>query len=175
MKIAMLSGLLVSLVLCAGCRSHTALAEKATELPPSVTLKTAKGQSYLLKSTAEKDRHKQAFEKENSGDPSEFIGKGRTGAKTQLANAPLETYKNLWVLLTSLPGDESMLMHDPAIGHEAKSPRVSEEQGNIQVKAWLFAVKRDPDNSYRLILGSYPTSNGASFMSAIVSALPPSG
>lgn len=70
-------------------------------------------------------------------------------AKTTFADAPVEAFADLASLILSLPDDESMVERTVKRWDFA---RVAEEQRNVRVTAYLFAVQKESDNDYHLIL-----------------------
>jgi hypothetical protein len=106
---------------------------------------------------------------------SNFAGHDRMAAKTSIAEAPVEDLGNLDAVLGSLPKDAAMLSHDPAITEDPDSDRVTEEERNVHIRAFLYATKREADNDYHLILGSASDANESRFMTAEISGLPETG
>jgi hypothetical protein len=101
-----------------------------------------------------------------------FRGHDRAAAKTSISSAPTETFADVGTLLATLPSDATM--HAKHIPSDATSSRVTEEERNVTVHAFLWAAKHEDDNDYHLILGS-TTSTDAVFLTAEVTGLPASG
>lgn len=101
-----------------------------------------------------------------------FKGTARKAAKISIARAKIERFSDLKKLIATLPDDQDMIDHDPKIEVDKKSDRVSEEERNVRVRAFLYAASREDDNDFHLIIGRKP---GLSllFMTAELSGLPP--
>jgi hypothetical protein len=104
-----------------------------------------------------------------------FVGNDRKAAKTSIGTGPNTDFSDLASLLQTLPSDETMLQHQPPITRQANSGRVNEEEGNVTVRAFLYATKKEADNDYHLILGSSDTPAPGEYMTAEISGLPASG
>jgi hypothetical protein len=106
----------------------------------------------------------------------DFAGTARKAAKTSIAPGPPKSYNDLIDLLKTLPSDQDMIKHDPPIDeNDPNSTRVTKENKNVQVAAWLYAASRETDNDFHLILGRDPDQTPRRYMTAEVSGLPPSG
>src|SRR5215468_8709425 len=128
-------------------------------------------------------------------DYSAFYGHWRRPVKTSLARSggrtvPVQNYADLGALLASLPPDKQMRQKYKDL--HARSPqtkgkqqsgdfgpqdRKPEELRNVQVSAWICAVKfewgKTGDNDFHVILSSNATAGaGAKFIGIEVSALP---
>jgi hypothetical protein len=124
-----------------------------------------------------------------------FEGHWRRRVKTALARkggraVAVERLGNLGALLASLPRDATMRQNYPDLkarsiptkqkqqsGDFGPQDRKPEELRNVQVTAWICAVKfewgKTGDNDFHVILSSTATAGaGAQFMTAEVSALP---
>jgi hypothetical protein len=104
-----------------------------------------------------------------------FRGTDRRAAKTSIANASTEDIHTLNALIASLPTDDSMQNHDPVITRDASMTRVDQEQRNVRIKAWVYAIKYEADQDWHMIVGS--DSNGdnqTEYFNTEVSGLPPS-
>jgi hypothetical protein len=102
-----------------------------------------------------------------------FKGSARKAAKITISGASTETFDDLKTLIDSLVSESAMKSHRPKITTGPKSGRVSEEERNVRVKAWLYAASRENDNDFHLILGRDPSKKKV-FMTMEVSGLPPS-
>jgi hypothetical protein len=74
-----------------------------------------------------------------SADPAEqitlrFRGKHRKGPKTTIAPGQRKTFDDLDALIASLPDDQDMLDHEPAIT-KTTDTRAVEENRNVRVNA----------------------------------------
>jgi len=124
-----------------------------------------------------------------------FEGHWRRRVKTALARksgraVPLKKFANLGELLINLPHDATMRQKYRDLkarsiatkkkqqsGDFGPQDRKPEELRNVQVKAWICAVKfewgKTGDNDFHVILSSNATAGaGAEFMTIEVSALP---
>ena len=109
-----------------------------------------------------------------------FAGSYRKSAKTTLAKGPTKNFANIEALRKVLPTDATMRSKYPHIRDPQKTPkgRLQEEQLNVQVNAWIFAVKLEMetngDGDFHVIMGSSPTLNEDKLMNVEISALNPS-
>jgi len=102
-----------------------------------------------------------------------FRGTDRKGAKTSIAPGSTQTFETLVPLVASLPADEEMLNHSPAIERNTQT-RATEEQRNVRVNAWIYAMKYEADQDWHMIIGTDPSASGtATFFNAEISGLPP--
>jgi hypothetical protein len=119
--------------------------------------------------TTEHDRPEPSLTGAGAG-PDLFLGKARKAAKTSISDGPVTTFAGLAALLDALPDDDTMR----AMNLKNK-PRVAEEEKNVTVSAYLYALKKEADNDFHIILGSDPDSSVSRFMTAEVSGLPEAG
>lgn len=104
----------------------------------------------------------------------EFAGKDRKNAKTSVVNAEYKDFQSLDELLITLPADTKMENYEPKITKNVNSKRVNEELRNVKVeRAYIYAIYREPDNDFHIILGSSTISNGREYLNVEVSGLPP--
>jgi hypothetical protein len=61
------------------------------------------------------------------------------------------------------------------IPEDSTSNRVTEEQKNVTVDAWVYATTEEADNDLHIILGTDPTKSPVHYLTAEVTGLPPSG
>src|SRR5258708_4707522 len=73
----------------------------------------------------------------------------RGRAKTTFADAPVEFFAGLGSLIVSLPPDEYMAQVTQT---DWDFDRIPEEVRNVQVTGYLFAVKKESDNDYHLVI-----------------------
>jgi hypothetical protein len=104
-----------------------------------------------------------------------FVGHDRKAAKTSIATGGIEAFSTLGDLLNTLVDDQSMLNHNPPITKDADSERVAEEQRNVTVSAFIYALKSESDNDFHMILGTDGSSGSTQFMNAEISGLPRTG
>lgn len=103
-------------------------------------------------------------------DNDNFDGTDRRAAKISLANARFDSYETLTEFLSSLNNvdDEYMMAHSQ-ISRSENNNRVREEKRNVTIeKAYLFAIKREGDNDFHLIIGN----NRGTFFNIECSGLP---
>lgn len=103
-----------------------------------------------------------------------FKGTARKAAKLSIANAHTEPFADLRDLVDSLVADDQMIDHDPEIKTTSTSKRVSEENRNIRVKAFIYAASREDDNDFHLIVGREAEHTSEElYMTMELSGLPP--
>jgi hypothetical protein len=100
----------------------------------------------------------------------DFAGTARKAAKLSIVDAPMETFEDVKDLIDSFVDHETMKAK--GIETKAESDRVTEEDRNVRVKAFLYAASMEGDNDFHLIIGRDP-SQAARYMTAEVSGLPP--
>lgn len=97
-----------------------------------------------------------------------FSGTDRKKCKISIATAAVQT-KSFTAFIAALPSDDAM-MANPNITRAATNPRVAEENHNISLtNIFLFALKRESDNDYHLIVGN----KNHVFFNVEISGLPP--
>jgi hypothetical protein len=103
----------------------------------------------------------------------DFEGTSRKAAKITIADAKTEQFKDVKSLILTLVDEALMKSHKPKIGTGATSGRVKEEQRNIHVTAFMYAVSREADNDFHMIIGRNPKSSPEMYMTMELSGLPP--
>src|SRR5438105_7663523 len=83
----------------------------------------------------------------------DFAGNDRKAAKLSISAAPPEKFKDLADLVASLPSISAMKAHQPVIKLDPTSGRVTEEERNVTLNAFLYAASREADNDFHLIVG----------------------
>ena len=97
-----------------------------------------------------------------------FSGVSRRLSKTSIASALLKSM-TFTSFIASLPSDKSM-MANHNITTAPNNPRVPQENNNIQLNGiFLFAIKRENDNDYHIIIGD----KNKKFFNVEISGLPP--
>jgi hypothetical protein len=141
-------------------------------------LTSPKGTKYRILKTSEIDAYEKpkppeeiAMAKATAGD--NFAGTDRRDAKLSIVSAATEQFADLQNLVGSLTPDDAMVDHDPEITRDPDSPRVSEEQRNVRVSAFLYAASRETDNDFHFIVGRDPNAS-PTYMNMELSGLPPS-
>ncbi len=67
--------------------------------------------------------------------------------------------------------DKDMLTHDPPI-KRTSSTRFDEEQRNVRVQAWIYAVKYEAGQDWHIIAGTDPSGAPITYFNSEVSGLP---
>ncbi len=112
-----------------------------------------------------------AMKKKPAGD--QFAGTARKAAKLSIASGPTKSFNDVKTLIASFVPDDTMVAHKPKITTTAASGRVSAENKNVKVKAFLYAASREDDNDFHLIIGRAPTKSPEMYLTIEVSGLPP--
>jgi hypothetical protein len=133
---------------------------------PAVTLASA-----LRTKTPNVARIATLLKKKPAGDA--FAGTSRKAAKLSIASATVKSFNDLRALIESLVADEKMVNHKPKIKTTAASNRVTAENKNVRVKAFLYAASRENDNDFHLIIGRDPAKTPELYMTMELSGLPP--
>lgn len=169
--IPLITVLLISLALgsCAKARPRLTPAQlEFVDLPAS--------ESGVTEPEDEMDITIPAFDPLTSADPAEqivmrFRGVHRKGPKTTIAPGQRETFDDLDALADSLPADDEMLNHQPEITPTTMT-RAVEENRNVRVTAWIYAIKYEADQDWHVILGTDPADGQPAFFNAEISGLP---
>jgi hypothetical protein len=133
---------------------------------PALTLASA-----LRTKTPNITRIAKLLKKKPAGDA--FAGTSRKAAKLSIASATVKSFNDLRALIESLVADEKMVNHKPKIKTTAASNRVTAENKNVRVKAFLYAASRENDNDFHLIIGRDPAKTPELYMTMELSGLPP--
>lgn len=110
--------------------------------------------------------------------PEDFCGKYRAGPKTSFFKtdgqvAPFEHYGDLKALLDTLPGDDEMFANGNWSPQRAPKSRLDVEKHNVEVVAYIVAVKPgEDDRDFHVIVSEDPSGRGQIFMNVEVSGLP---
>jgi hypothetical protein len=131
-----------------GERTPTIMASKAT-LPSLCTAKQAKS------------------------DGRTFFGSAREVAKTTVPSVPLETFGTVAALRADIAKkSDDIVMLDAGISTNCDEVRTPSEQRMVSVIGYLYAMKKEADNDYHLILGTKTCKKPDCFMTAEVSGIP---
>lgn len=104
----------------------------------------------------------------------QFRGKDRKGPKTSIAETQnIEDFAELDALIATLPSDDAMRDHQPPIDTDSNT-RFDEEQRNVRVRAWIYAIKYEADQDWHIIAGSDPSKTQQTYFNTEVSGLPSS-
>jgi len=101
-----------------------------------------------------------------------FQGTARKAAKLSIATANTENFKDVKDLVDSLVPDAKMIAHKPKILTTASSNRVSEEERNVHISAFMYAASREADNDFHLIIGRDLKATPEMYMTMELSGLP---
>jgi hypothetical protein len=175
--------IVVLFLLAAGCASKSSTAPAPlsgpASPPTSFTLTTPTGLKVTARRTNEQDDYETPTSPSlfvgGAGDPNTYKGSDRKAAKLSISGADLEEYSSVRQLLDTLPPDNDMINHDPAITRAPNSRRTSEEQRNVAVAGFLAAAAKESDNDYHVILCDAPESNTPICINVEVAGLPKSG
>ncbi len=109
-----------------------------------------------------------------------FAGTDRRDAKTSVATGGVTKYSTVTALRASLRSDAEM--RALGITKAPDSERTSDEQGNVKVNGFIYAISKESDNDFHLIVGDSNCgqpcksagNQGSCFVNVEVSGLPPS-
>jgi len=107
-----------------------------------------------------------------------FKGSHRKAAKTSVSDASVEgEFSTVWDLWESLPSDADMMeQFDDWAAETGQSkftaPRFADEDRNVRVQAWLYAVKLEDDQDFHVIIGDSPNADYDAYLNVEVSGLP---
>jgi len=158
----------LSVVLISGC----VVAPSAA--PVAVTIHD----KYRLTATNEKDDFVEPAEAPSNGAAlargghagDKFTGTDRRDPKTSVATGDVEPYATVSALRSSLMSDRDML--GLGISEAPDSERVSAEQHNVTVPAVIYAISKESDHDFHLIVGDPQCNNGDCLINVEVSGLP---
>jgi len=100
-----------------------------------------------------------------------FAGTARKAAKISISSAPMQTFNSLHTFLNSLPDDQDMIAM--GIPKSATSGRVAEEERNVSIPVWVYAIKWEEDHDWHIIVGSDPDDGNPVYFNVEISGLPP--
>src|SRR5579871_6094635 len=104
-----------------------------------------------------------------------FRGKARKAAKLSIATAPVQTYDSISKLIKSFEKSDKDMKKNTAITEDPTSDRVAEEKRNVTVTAYIYAMRKEADNDFHVILGDAPDSDNPQYLNSEVSGLPTGG
>jgi hypothetical protein len=99
-----------------------------------------------------------------------FAGTDRRDPKTSVATGGLKSYSTVAELRSSFPTDA--FMKGLGITRAPDSVRTTQEQYNVSVEGYIFAVSKESDNDFHLIVGDRDCGAGECFINVEVSGLP---
>jgi hypothetical protein len=100
-----------------------------------------------------------------------FRGKDRKTPKTTIATGALETFTNVEALIATLPLDDVMRNRTPPLTKQTDF-RFPEENRNVRVTAWVYAIKYEADQDWHLIVGTSPQDSTPTYFNVEISGLP---
>lgn len=172
--------ILVAALAIAGCAAtqHAPAPEVAAPAPfhPTVRKVVSMAEWEGADDEAEMDFTIPAFNPAMGAGPedqikSEFRGKDRKGAKTSVVSAHTESFDTIDDFVATLESDDTMLHHHPAI-KRTTDERVAEEERNVRVHAWIYAITFEADQDWHVIAGTDPTGDPITYFNCEVSGLP---
>jgi hypothetical protein len=101
-----------------------------------------------------------------------FAGTARKSAKLSISTATTEPFANVKALIDTLPSHAKMKNHTPKITTGSTSKRVTEEDRNVRLKAFIYAASKEDDNDYHLIVGQSTTASVEVYITMELSGLP---
>jgi hypothetical protein len=169
---------------CSPVSCHAAQPRYAPWAPPASEKKitTAKGRVHRVIYTGEKGdfEHERAEPLTAVGAVTDvapediFRGKVRRVAKLSISDAKEASFASVSALLKTLVPDKQMAKN-AAITHDPTSDRTAEENRNVTLSAFLYALLKEDDNDYHVILGDNPDLETVRYVNVEVSGLPPAG
>src|SRR5579863_9278605 len=139
--------------------------EAAPVVPPSVN-EGELNEHDLIRPSSSSNALRTADSRLKAG----FEGADRTTPKTSIAAGDVEPFETVDALIATLPSDKSMLNHTPRITRKTME-RAVEENRNVRVKAWIYAMRYETDQDWHIIAGADPKGGGKPFMNTEVSGL----
>ncbi|HRH03421.1 MAG TPA: hypothetical protein PLN13_09250 [Bacteroidia bacterium] len=83
----------------------------------------------------------------------DYHGKDRKASKLSIVNASTEAFNSLNSFIETLKDDNSMI-NNSQISRDENNKRVKDEKRNIKLSnIFIYAMKREPDNDYHIIIG----------------------
>jgi hypothetical protein len=147
---------------------------------PARTVKSPKGRTYTAIATtegAEPVLPGAAVAVATVTSLDDFAGTDRRTAKTSISRAQVKAFNDLPSLVTPLKSDNEMRHHSPAITKSPDSTRVTEEDRNVTVNAFIYAVKFEGgpkgDHDFHVIIGNEPDAANRVLLNVEVTGLPP--
>jgi hypothetical protein len=99
-----------------------------------------------------------------------FTGADRRNPKTSVATGGLKSFATVAALRSSFPTDSHM--KGLGITRAPDSERTPEEQYNVSVDGYIYAVSKESDNDFHLIVGDKDCATADCFINVEVSGLP---
>src|SRR5258708_37622341 len=99
-----------------------------------------------------------------------FTGTDRRDRKTSVAAGGLKSFSTVAELRSSFPLDS--FMKTLGITRAPDSERVPQEQYNVSVEGYIFAVSKEKDNEFHLIVGDKDCAAAGCLINVEISGLP---
>jgi hypothetical protein len=102
-----------------------------------------------------------------------YLGTKRKKSKTSFATKAYKTFKTVAALKKTFVADSIMRNLSPAIKSDSGSVRVTQEKRNVIITtAFIYAVSREDDNDFHVIIGDSLPYNVANSITVEISGLP---
>ncbi len=102
-----------------------------------------------------------------------FLGTERKNAKSTFLIKTIKFYNTVNALKVTLAADSIMRNLNPAITTAINSPRVIQEKRNVNIKtAFIYAISRENDNDFHLIIGDTLPYNAAKSLNVELAGIP---
>jgi hypothetical protein len=165
---------LIGVVFLALSASCTSAVTRLTPLPTHTVHPDSEWESPERE--AEMDFLIPAYNPLTSKDPTDqllmrFRGKDRKTPKISIAPGQRETFTSIEALIATLPPDDAMRNRTPPLTRESDF-RVPEENRNVRVTAWVYAIKYEADQDWHLIVGTDPQDPTPTYFNVEISGLP---
>ena len=117
-----------------------------------VIFRDRNGKTYKIKQVEADEEPTAMLEAALDCSNDDFSGSHREAAKVSISSKPLEIL-SIEEFIETLVDDDSMIAKD--ISSEPTSNRVKEEKRNVKLEnVFLYAIKRESDNDYHIIIGN---------------------
>jgi hypothetical protein len=100
----------------------------------------------------------------------QFAGEDRRDSKTSMSTGVVETYPSISALRSALPAEKHML--ELGITRAPGSKRTPEEDHNVTVVGSIYAIRKESDNDFHLIVGDNDCNGGGCLITVELSGLP---
>ncbi|MEO8147251.1 MAG: hypothetical protein ABI723_06420 [Bacteroidia bacterium] len=102
-----------------------------------------------------------------------FLGHDRKKAKSTILTRGFQNYNSVAAFIATLQSDSIMRNLNPAISSLPNAPRVTQEKRNVKIKtAYIYAVRREDDNDFHIIIGDTLPFNAANALNVEIAGLP---
>jgi hypothetical protein len=102
-----------------------------------------------------------------------YKGSARKEPKTSLAKSNINKFNSIRELILKLPKDSIMVKRFKALTKVQLAIRQTEEKSNVSLNnnIFLFAIKREPDNDYHVIIGDRKNYKIATLLNIEISGI----